>query len=131
VTGIDTNVLVRFLVVDDAKQAAKAAFLVEDAVIRGERLFVCSIVLCELVWVLESAYRVPREEIANTVERVLMARQFEIEHKDCAWAALADFRGSQADFADCLIGRINQTAGCTTTCTFDRAAQEVASFSSL
>lgn len=130
-TGIDTNVLVRFLVEDDAKQAARAASLVEDTVTRAETLFICSIVLCELVWVLESAYGVPREGIAETLEHVLLARQFEIEHKDCAWAALTDFRASQADFADCLIGRINQAVGCTKTYTFDRPAQEVASFASL
>ncbi|MBN1423692.1 type II toxin-antitoxin system VapC family toxin [Candidatus Fermentibacteria bacterium] len=130
-TGIDTNVLVRFLVGDGAHQAAKAASLVEDAIINGERLFLCTIVLCELVWVLESAYRVPREEVADTVEHLLMARQFEIERKDCAWAALADFRGSHADFADCLIGRINGSFGCRTTHTFDRAAQDVATFSVL
>jgi predicted nucleic-acid-binding protein len=116
VTGLDTNVLVRYLVRDDAAQAARAAGEME----RDERFLVSSIVLCELVWVLESGYGFTRRDIASTLERILATAQFEIEGKDLAQAALDDFGSSGADFADCLLGRRNRAAGARDTVTFDR-----------
>jgi predicted nucleic-acid-binding protein len=47
VTGLDTNVLVRYIVRDEPAQAARAARQLEQ----DERFLVGSIVLCELAWV--------------------------------------------------------------------------------
>jgi len=116
VTGLDTNVLVRYLVRDEPAQAARATRELE----RDERFLVDGIVLCELVWVLETGYGFSRRDIAATIEKVLATAQFEIESKDLAAAALADFRRSAADFSDCLLGRRNRTAGAPETVTFDR-----------
>jgi predicted nucleic-acid-binding protein len=86
---------------------------------RDKRFLVDGIVLCELVWVLETGYGFSRREIAATLEKVLATAQFEIESKDLAVAALDDFRRSAADFSDCLLGRRNRAAGATETVTFD------------
>lgn len=114
--GLDTNVLVRYLLRDDPVQAARA----ERELERNERFLIDSIVLCELVWVLETGYGFSRTEIAAALERILATAQFEIESKDLALAALDDFRRSAADFSDCLIGRRNRAAGVPETVTFDR-----------
>lgn len=114
--GLDTNVLVRYLLRDDPVQAARA----ERELERNERFLIDSIVLCELVWVLETGYGFSRTEIAAALERILATAQFEIESKDLALAALDDFRRSAADFSDCLIGRRNRAAGAPETVTFDR-----------
>lgn len=114
--GLDTNVLVRYLLRDDPVQAARA----ERELERNERFLIDSIVLCELVWVLETGYGSSRTEIAAALERILGTAQFEIESKDLALAALDDFRRSAADFSDCLIGRRNRAAGVPETVTFDR-----------
>ncbi|RMG98478.1 MAG: PIN domain-containing protein [Candidatus Dadabacteria bacterium] len=127
--GLDTNVLVRYLVQDDPDQARDATALIEGAAGRGERLFLCSVVLCEVVWVLEAAYGVPKREIAETLEKILATRQLDVEHHDCARAALADFRAGKADFSDCFIGRIHEARGCERTATFDRAAARLPTFS--
>jgi predicted nucleic-acid-binding protein len=116
VIGLDTNVLVRYLLRDDPVQAARA----ERELERNERFLIDSIVLCELVWVLETGYGSSRTEIAAALERILGTAQFEIESKDLALAALDDFRRSAADFSDCLIGRRNRAAGVPETVTFDR-----------
>jgi len=116
VIGLDTNVLVRYLLRDDPVQAARA----ERELERNERFRIDSIVLCELVWVLETGYGFSRTEIAAALERILATAQFEIESKDLALAALDDFRRSAADFSDCLIGRRNRAAGVAETVTFDR-----------
>ena len=127
--GLDTNVVVRYLVQDDPTQSRKATALIEGAIARGDRLYLCSVVLCELVWVLEAAYGIRKSEVAETLEKILLAAQFEIEHRDCARAALLDFRRSRADFSDCLLGRIHEAAGCESTTTFDRAARGLTTFS--
>jgi len=124
VTGVDTSVLLRYLVRDEPTQAARAARELE----RGERFLVGSIVLCEVVWVLETGYGFSRRDIAVTLERILATAQFEIEAKDLALAALDDFRRSTADFSDCLLGRRNRAAGAAETVTFDRSLKGLEGF---
>jgi predicted nucleic-acid-binding protein len=119
--GLDTNVLVRYLTQDEPRQAAIAEREISEAVRGGESLLVQPIVLCELVWVLESAYDVTRMEVAATLERILRTAQFEIPQKETAWGALTDYRTGKGDFADYFIGRANADAGADVTLTFDRA----------
>lgn len=118
--GLDTNVLVRYLVRDDVKQAKMAADAIKKAITSDGRCFINHIVLCELVWVLESAYEYTKKEIVDTLEKILMTRQFQIEAKDLLHYALNDYRSGTGDLADYLIGRINQAGRCGTTLTFDR-----------
>ena len=126
--GIDTNVLIRYLVQDDTRQARIAARRLEEIEQSSQKGFLCSIVLCELTWVLESAYSYPRIVIGDVVEKLLLTEEFEVEHRDGVWAALDDFRNSKADFADCLIGQINRRAGCTHSLTFDKSLKHLSGF---
>lgn len=127
--GLDTNVLVRYLVQDDPAQSQRAAKLIEGAAEAGDRLLLSCIVLCELVWVLEDCYDATRKELLEVLERILATTQFEIEHKDCTRAALEDFRAHRADFSDCLVGRVNRALGCQTTFSFDKATRSITTFS--
>lgn len=129
--GLDTNVLVRYLVQDDPAQSKRSAALIEQAATAGDKLFLSCIVLCEFVWVLEDCYGATRQELREIIEKILATTQFEIEHKDCARAALADFRVHRADFSDCLVGRVNQTLGCRSTYSFDKGTKNLSTFSSL
>jgi predicted nucleic-acid-binding protein len=126
--GLDTNVLVRYLTRDDPAQFARASAFIESATGRGEQLLVNAAVLCELVWVLDSAYGYSRQEIAGALERVLATAQFDIERLDEARQALSDFRNTKADFSDALIGRINLALGAGHTVTFDRGLKAVETF---
>ena len=123
-TGLDANVLLRNLLKDDAAQAVRA----EREIERDERFLIDGIVLCELVWVLESGYGFSRTEIATALEKILATAQFEIEGKDLVLVALEDFRRSAADFSDCLIARRNRGAGATVTVTFDRSLRGIEGF---
>lgn len=120
-TGLDTNVLVRYLTQDDPAQAKKAAAVIEDAATKGEKLLVHPVVLCELVWVLETAYDYGRGEVASILDRILRTAQFEFQDKETVWSAWADYRTGKADFADYLIGRANGRHGAEQTVTFDQA----------
>ena len=129
--GLDTNVLARYLAQDDPRQSSRATKLIEQAITAEEPLFINHIVLCELAWVLSRAYALGREELARILEKILLAKQFEIEDKPAVWAALTEFKSSKADFADCLIGIKNIRAGCRTTYSFDQATFSLAGFPSV
>ncbi len=126
--GLDTNVLVRYLVNDDPRQGARATAVIERAVARDSSVLINTVVLSELIWVLESAYGFARDDIGAVVEQLLTVAELEVEQKDTVWLALADYRASKADFADCFIGRQNRRLGCDTTVTFDRDLKRLDTF---
>ena len=119
--GLDTNVLVRYLVQDDPTQARKANALIESVVAKGERLHLDVVVLCELVWVLRGAYDFEKPAVVDAVEAILDAAQFSIEDRDLLREALETYRAGSGDFADYVLGLRGRQAGCNVTATFDRA----------
>lgn len=126
--GLDTNVLVRYLTQDDPAQARRANAVVGGAVARGERCFIASVVLCELVWVLRRAYGFDKATILMTLERILATAQLVVDEKDVVRRALEDYGGGRGDFADYLIGHHGRESGCTATMTFDRRLEDSAVF---
>jgi predicted nucleic-acid-binding protein len=119
-TGLDTNVLVRYLTQDDLRQSRRANALVAGATSGGDRLFVSTVALCELVWVLRGAYELDRPTVAMALDRILATAQLEIDQKDVVRGALEDYRAGGGDFADYVIGRRGREVGCEATATFDR-----------
>ena len=118
-TGVDTNVLVRFLVGDDPDQERRATSFVGSASVSGEELYVTQLVVCELVWVLSYAYSKPRTEIATGLEALLRTRQLVFERPDQIHAALERFAAGDGDLADWLIWERSRVAGCEQVVTFD------------
>lgn len=118
--GLDSNVLVRYLVQDDVEQAKAATALIEGECTDESPGYVDAVVLAEIVWVLTSAYGYPKEAVERVIRQLL--RTAEIEDRDTAWAALRQFEAGAADFADHLIAWRNRAAGCRVTYTFDRRA---------
>jgi predicted nucleic-acid-binding protein len=120
--GLDTNVLVRYLVQDDPAQSKLATKFIEKNCTDSEPGIIGHIVLCELSWVLESNYQQSRDQIANVIEQILQVSQLAIPNTEIIWRALSDYRNSNADFSDLLLSRINQATGCEYTLTFDKKA---------
>ncbi len=126
--GIDTNVLVRFLVRDDEIQFEKARKLIRHEVAAGRRVFVNQLVLMEAEWVLRSRYAVPKHQIAEAISGLLQASDIEFEDEPSIEEALFIWKESSADFADCMIGAKNRRMGCRVTATFDTKASRLPSF---
>jgi predicted nucleic-acid-binding protein len=124
-TGLDTNVLVRYVVQDDLAQSATATRLIENFT-AADPGFVSMIVVVEIVWVLQSSYKAERREIARVLEALLRSRELVVEHAELVWQALRIFTQSGGDFADCLIQRCGHAAGCDETVTFDQRASRTA-----
>ena len=120
--GLDSNVLVRYIVQDAPEQATAATRLIEGQCTERSPGHVNLVVLVELVWVLTRAYRYGRGDVARVVLQLLRTAEFDIEDSDAVWAALREFEVGKADFADYLIARRNRDSGCARTYTFDRRA---------
>ncbi|MBK6468504.1 MAG: type II toxin-antitoxin system VapC family toxin [Rhodobacter sp.] len=120
--GLDTNVLVRFLVQDDPEQAAAATALIVGLT-ETEPGFVCREVLVELVWVLERAYGMTRADIAFALDRLLEARELVVE---AARSRLPSPRTASARAVrgspDQMVALAGEGAGCRETASFDRKA---------
>ena len=122
--GLDTNVLLRYVVQDDAKQATLATQLIETTLSDDELGWIATVVLCELVWVLEGPYDYARNAIVATLQRLFEIARFRVEQPAIAWRALDAYR-TGADFADAMIALGNERDGCTYTATFDRGAAKL------
>ena len=120
--GVDTNILVRYLVQDDARQSALASELIENSFTAANPAYINRIVLCELVWVLSAAYRFERAQIANALRQILVTDSFYVEDHSLAWEALTEYAAGSSDYADALIGHGNHEAGVETTLTFEKKA---------
>jgi len=119
--GIDMNVLVRYIVQDDERQAAIATKLIEACSV-GNPGWISVIVLCETVWVLSRAYGYEKVIIQAVLQRIFLASELVVEQQDQGWLALRDFALGHADFSDYLIAHMNQASGCEYTITFDKKA---------
>ena len=119
--GLDTNVLVRYVAQDDPKQSPKATRLVESLTADSPG-YVSVVSVVELVWVLSGCYASTKEEISEILEKLLRTKEIVVDRADIVWKALRRYREGKSDFADCLIERSAESAGCGYTATFDRAA---------
>ncbi len=122
--GLDTNILVRYVTRDDPRQAAVAARAINRASEAGETLLIHPVVLCELVWVLESGYRYRRTEVAAALTLILQTAQFEILDRDVVCRALREYKHGRGDFSDYLLGQANRANGADKTLTFDQALED-------
>ncbi len=123
--GIDTNVLVRYIVQDDEAQSRIASHFLEKECTINSPAFINGIVLCELVWVLESAYEYTHEEIVTVLECILKVRQFHLHEPDVLWRSLQGYAQGSADFVDHYIMQLNHHYDCLSTVTFDKKAAKL------
>jgi predicted nucleic-acid-binding protein len=118
--ALDTNVVVRFLVKDDETQSRRAKKLIQEALGKGDAIFIPDVVLIETVWVLERSYRFPKSEIMAIVENLLAAQGVRFNSSDMVRAALMAFENGRGGFADYFLKEQSRDAGCTAVVTFDR-----------
>lgn len=126
--GLDTNVLIRYIVQDDPLQSAIATEWIETRCTPQVPGFICCVVLAEVVWVLQRGYGYDKNVILSVVKQILSTAELAVENADLVWSAVMDYENHGAGFADCLLGRINQHHGCAKTYTFDANAAKTPVF---
>src|SRR5437867_735880 len=120
--GLDTNVVVRYLVQDDPVQSRRAREIVEHRLSSRDPGFVSVVAIAETVWVLDRAYRFSNEDIVAAIERTLRTDALVVESEQEVFAAITALKEGRGSFADALIGALGAAAGCSATLTFDRKA---------
>ncbi len=122
--AIDTNVLVRYLVGDDPKQAEVARKMLEGLTPETSG-FICREVIVETVWVLERAYRFPRIQIADVLIELVSTDSLVVEAADDVASAAFRYRQGGVGFSDMMILSAGRRAGHSPLYTFDRILSKV------
>jgi len=128
VIGIDSNVLVRYVVQDDPVQSPKAAQLIESILTEENPGFVSIVTLVETVWVLKRPLRLTDAKIAGVLRVILRIESLVVEHEREVFAAMILLAEGRSSFSDALIGKLASRAGCTHTLTFDKRASRLDGF---
>ena len=121
VLGIDTNVLVRWLMSDPTSvhQSALAAAAIDNAT---EEVLISPVVLAEFSWVAERSFGLGRQALCTLLSDILDSTMIVIPARDLVKSAIKNYGAGGPGFADHLIAAMNQSYGCTTTLTFDKSA---------
>jgi predicted nucleic-acid-binding protein len=120
VIGLDTNVVVRYLVQDDPDQSEVASALI-DELTETDPGYLSLVTVVETYWVLRRAYKVGASRCAELLEGLLDARELRVHQDAVARAAITASRDGP-DFADAVIAELGRAAGCDHTVTFDQRA---------
>lgn len=130
--GIDTNILVRYLTRDDEEQSKQVLKLLEQYSGIESSIYINDIVLCEVVWVLEAAYKYPKQDITHALKLILQTPEFTFENHVAIVKVLYDYEQSNGtDFSDILISVTNIDKGCITTYSFNKKSCKHRYFRSL
>ena len=123
--GLDTNVLVRYLAQDEAKQSASATRFIESQLSERSQGFISLVVLVELCWVMERIYSATTEEIGAMVNDLLAMPVLHLQQREAVREAahrLLTQKTKATGFADLLIAQVALDQGCTSIVSFDRGA---------
>jgi predicted nucleic-acid-binding protein len=123
-----SNLVVRHLTHDDARQSTIVERIFSAAEARGEPVFLGQIVLCEVCWTLSSTYGFGKDAIVGALQGLLGDGTFMVQGREIVEQALALYRKGGAGFPDYLIGQIAKQEGSAVTLTFDRRLSRVSGF---
>lgn len=123
--GIDTNVLARYILLDDPQQSEQASQFLESLT-ADKKGFISVIVLVELVWLLRRVYKQTRLQVAEILDELLAIDMLVFEQQVYVYEALAIYQNVSSDFSDLLINRLNAMYGCDYTVSFDNGAVDKA-----
>jgi predicted nucleic-acid-binding protein len=129
--GLDTNLLLRALIVEDGPQTHRAQQFIARTCSPEEPGHVNCVVLAETSWVLRRVFGYGKADIARALGALLEVRELVIEHEASVRAALSVYARSTVEFSDLLIAELNRSNGCTATATFDRKAAKLDGFTAV
>jgi len=120
--ALDTNVIVRFLVRDNEQQAETIYRIFKQAESNKEELFVPLLVVLETLWVLDSVYKIPRQEILDSINDLVLMPILEFEAQSVILKFVSSAKENKMDLSDLLIALSAKSSGCEYVLTFDRRA---------
>jgi predicted nucleic-acid-binding protein len=123
--GLDTNVIVRYIMQDDLVQSRKATRLVEENLSSETPGYITLVTLAEVIWVLKSVYEIASKDLINLVGMLLATKQIRTERASTVYRAVKVFDSGRADFSDALIVVVGMEDGCTEVVSFDKKAASI------
>lgn len=127
-TGLDTNVILRYLLQDDPAQTFQANEIIDQRLSRDNPGFLSLVTVLEVVWVLRSLLKRSPTQIASHLEDLLAADSLIIQNEQQVFEAAFALKHGDGEFEDALLGALNAWAGCSHTLTFDRKAARLPHF---
>ncbi len=116
---LDTNIFLQILIRDDEKKAKESLNLIDTALEKNLSLHVPSIVILEIVFVLERQYKLSKKKVKDIIEPILNTTQLKIEKKDLLQRALELYEEKNIKFADAYIYSWGVDQGIQTIYTYD------------
>ena len=126
--GLDTNVVLRYLLQDDPEQARQANEIFDGLLSELKPGFLSLACVLEIVWVRRSQMRQDPSQIAAHLERLLAADSLAVQNEQQVFEAAFALKRRTGEFEDALIGALDAWAGCEKTLTFDRRAGRLPGF---
>lgn len=126
--GLDTNILVRYIMQDDPLQSPKATRIIERRLTEKDLGFISLAALLETAWVLENIYGLSEQELAQAIETILQIKTFVVQNEKEVHFAMLALKSGQGSFAGALIAALGTWAGCASTLTFDKKASRLQGF---
>ena len=120
--ALDTNILVRFLIKDDKKQAQQVYQLFKQAEDKKAVLFVPLLVVLEAIWVLQSVYNIVDEDVVTAIANLLLMPVLKFEQQSAIQGFIVSARDTKLGLADLLIAHSAQASLCQQVLTFDKKA---------
>ena len=117
---IDTNIFIRFLTNDIPEKADGCEHLFREAAEKNETFFTTEMVIAEIIWVLESYYELPKKEVQDMVEKILITPFLFCPQKDLILNALTLYSDKNIDFIDAYNASILREQGVKKVYSYDR-----------
>ena len=124
-TGLDTNVLIRYVTQDDALLTPRANAIMQALTVE-EPGWIALTALAEFAWVMSRRFKINRAGIHVLLQELLSQPKLLIEQQELVRKAAGMYSQGNADFSDYLVACSGQAAGCKQTLTFDRKAAKSA-----
>ncbi len=118
---VDTNILVRHLTADPPELAERATAFLADAT----ELYLADLIVAETIYVLESFYKAPRDQIATVIRSLLSMRSVTTVDPALLLRAIEVYEYDRLDFAEAYLVACAETTGVGRVASFDRAIDRV------
>jgi|ERR1700733_8687086 len=126
--GLDTNVVLRYLLQDDVKQTRRANQIVDRELSEQTPGSISLVTVLEIVWVLRSLLKQSPSQIASHLENLLTADPLVVQNEQQVFDAASALKRGAGEFEGALIGSLSAWARCSHTLTFDRKAARLNGF---
>ncbi len=117
---IDTNIFIRFLTNDIPDKASACEKIFREAEEKNESLFTTEMVIAEIIWVLESYYELPKKQVQEMVEKILITPFLLCPQKDLILNALSLYSDKNIDYIDAYNASILREQGIKEVYSYDR-----------